>query len=196
MLRPDRPRSGVRRQQRVERVGGPGHHQLVPAAEQRQGGGLQQLGGAVAERDPLGGDPVTFGQQAPDGGGVAVRVAVDEAAGARDRGVDDLGVRQVRPLGSGQVQVGQALERQALLALPARAALAVQLPLVEVLELAVVVAEAHTQLPGANVGPGPWMIRNQKVNATAATPTLIAKMRSSAPCSWRWPAARRTSFQA
>jgi hypothetical protein len=40
------------------------------------------------------------------------------------------------------------------------------------------------------------MMRNQKVKMTAATPTLVAKMRSSAPRSWRWPAARRTSFQA
>jgi len=40
------------------------------------------------------------------------------------------------------------------------------------------------------------MIRNQKVKASTATATLIAKMRSSAPRSWRWPAARLTSFQA
>ena len=40
------------------------------------------------------------------------------------------------------------------------------------------------------------MSRNQIANATTATPTQEAKMRSSAPRSWRCPAARRTSFQA
>src|SRR5215211_3367041 len=38
---------------------------------------------------------------------------------------------------------------------------------------------------GAKLGPGPWIIRNQKANATTATATLIAKIRSSAPRSWR-----------
>ncbi len=40
------------------------------------------------------------------------------------------------------------------------------------------------------------MKRNQIPNTTSATPTLAAKMRSSAPRSWRCPAARRTSFHA
>ena len=66
---------------------------------------------------------------------------------------------------------------------PARAELAVQLRLVEVVELAVVVEQAtDTQLRGANVGPGPWMIRNQNgEREPPTTPTLIAKMRSRAP---------------
>ena len=112
----DRPGAGVRGQQRVERVRGPGHHELVAAPEQGQRRGLQQLGGAVAEHDLLGLDPVALGEQAPHRRGVAVRVAVDEAAGARDRRVDDLRVRQVGPLGAGQVEVGQPLQRQPLLA--------------------------------------------------------------------------------
>ena len=34
------------------------------------------------------------------------------------------------------------------------------------------------------------------MKTTSATATLAAKIRSSAPVSWRCPAARRTSFQA
>ena len=140
------PRARVRGQQRVERVRGPGHDQLVASAQQRQRRRLQQLGGAVAERDALGRDAVAIGEQPAHRRRVAVRVAVDQAACARDRRVDDLGVRQVGPLGARQVEVGQALQRQPLLLLPARAALAVQLALVQVVELAVVVAEADATL--------------------------------------------------
>ena len=39
-------------------------------------------------------------------------------------------------------------------------------------------------------------MKNHTVKTTSATPTLAAKIRSSAPRSWRWPAARRTSFHA
>ena len=83
----DRDRAGasVRREQRIERVGGPGHHELVAFGEEREGGRLEQLGGAVPECDPLGVDPVALGEQTPDRRRVAVRVALYEAARAGDR---------------------------------------------------------------------------------------------------------------
>ena len=128
---------------------------------------------------------MALGEQAPHGGGVTVRIAVDEAARSRDRRVRYLRVRHVRPLGSRQVQLGQLFEREPLLALAALAPLAVELELVEVVELPVVVAEAHagarSQLPGARLGPGPSITKNQAAKSTRAIPTLMAKMRSSAP---------------
>ena len=157
MLGEHRPRAGVSGQQRVERVGGPGHDQLVAAAEQRKRRGLQQLGGPVAHGDLLGGDPVALGELPAHRRRVAVRIAVDKPAGARDRGVHDLGVGEVGPLRAGQVEVGQPLQRQALLALTPRAALAVELALVQVVVLAVVVAEAHAALSwlGRRWAPAP-----------------------------------------
>jgi hypothetical protein len=52
-------------------------------------------------------------------------------------------VRQVRPLRAGQVDVRQPLERLRLFEPPPLAALHVERRLVEVVELPVVVAEAH-----------------------------------------------------
>ena len=128
---------------------------------------------------------MTLGQQSSYGRGVAVGIAVDEAARPRDRRIDDLGVRHLGPLGARQIDVWQPLQRQRLLAHSPRAPLAVQLLLIEVLELPVVVPEAQgrpaNQSPGARLGPGPSITRNQIENKSTATPTLIAKMRSSAP---------------
>ena len=50
-------------------------------------------------------------------------------------------------------------------------------------------------MPGARLGPGPWITRNQIAKTTRAMPTLPAKIRSRAPRSCLCPAARRTSFQ-
>src|SRR6185437_11223880 len=99
------------------------------------------------------------------------RVAVDQPPGPVDRRVDDLGVGHVGPLGAGQVDVRYALHREPLLLRAASPPLPVQFALVEIVELAVVVTEAHAQLRGANSGPGPWMTRNQNVNAIAAIAT-------------------------
>ena len=86
---------------------------------------------------------MTVGEQAPHRGRMAVGVAVHAPARPRDRGVDDLGVGQVGPLRAGEVDLGQARERLLLLAPPALPALEVEGPLVDVVELPVVVPEAH-----------------------------------------------------
>src|SRR3954471_23081905 len=44
--------------------------------------------------------------------------------------------------------------------------------------------------------PGPFQIRNQNQNPVAAMISAMTKIRSSAPRSCLYPAARRTSFQA
>ena len=92
-----------------------------------------------------------------------------------------------------EVEIGQLLERESPLAMAARATFAVQLELVEVLELAVV-AEEVTRDAGRGAVDRP-LDEAQTPNAISATPTLAAKIRSSAPALWRWPAAT-DSFQA
>ncbi len=147
MLHRDGLRPGVRGKQRVEGVRGPGHDELVALREQRQGGGLEQLGGAVSKHDLLRRHPVALGKEAAHPGGMPVRIAVHEPACPRDGGVHDLRLRQVGPLGTGEVKVRQPLEREPPLTLPPRAPFQVQLPLVNVVELAVVVAETHLVAP-------------------------------------------------
>ncbi len=137
--------TGVGGEERVERVRRPLHHQLVATREQCQRGGVQQIGRAVAQDDPVGIHAVALREQAPHGGRVPVRVAVHAPARASDRGIDDLGVRQVGPFGARQVDIRRALERRRPLAAPALAPLEVQLGLVDVVELPVVVAEAHAR---------------------------------------------------
>ena len=138
-----RPPARARGHQRVEGVGGPRREQLVALAEQHERRGLQQLGRAVAHRDPLRLHVVQPGQRPAHVLRVAVRVAVHAPARGVDRGVHHLGVGELRPLGAGQVQVGHLLQRQRALAVAALAALLVQLALVDVLELPVVVEQAH-----------------------------------------------------
>ena len=152
----DRSRAGARGHQRVERIRGPRHHQLVALGEQRQGRRLEQLRGAVAEHHLLGRHAVALGQQPAHAARVAVRIPVHAPARAGDGGVHDLRVRQVGPLGAGQVEVGHLLERQLALGGAPLAALAVQLQLVDVVELPVVAEEIHvaTAEPGSAPAPG------------------------------------------
>ena len=82
-------------------------------------------------------------QQPPDVGGVPVRVAVHPPARRVDRRVHDLGVREVGPLGAREVDRRDLRECERSLARPPGAPLPVQLLLVDVVELAVVVEQAH-----------------------------------------------------
>ena len=107
-----RPCAGARGHQRVERVGGPRHRQLITLREQSQRRGLQQLGRPIAQDDALGLELEPLGQPGSHAGGVAVRVAVHAPTRGVDRGVHDLRVRKVRPLGARQVHVGYTLQRQ------------------------------------------------------------------------------------
>ncbi len=187
-----RARAG--RHQRVERVGGPGSDQLGARPQQLEGGGLQQLRRAVADHDLLRRDAVALRKLGPDARRMAVRVAVHSSSGTGDRRVHYLRVGHVGPLGAGQVHARHPLERQRALTGAPLAQAAVPLLLIDVLELAVVVEQAHQGL-GAISGPGPAMIRNQKMKPIAAMPALTTKMRSSAPRFCSCPAARRASFQ-
>ena len=99
-----RPASRTLGHERIERIGGPWRDELVAGLEQHVRRRLEQLGGAVADRDLLGLDTVAAGQSAPQPGGKAVGVAVDPPAGRVDRGVHDLRVRKVGPLGTGEVE--------------------------------------------------------------------------------------------
>jgi hypothetical protein len=118
--------------------------------------------------------------------GVAVGVAVDATAGGVDRGVDHLGVGELGPLRTGQVEVGDTLQLQGAFVRPPLAADPVLLLLVDVGELPVVVElwQPH-QLVGASVGPGPWMMKNQNEKTITTTATQAARIHSSAPRSWR-----------
>ena len=151
-----RARAGARGHQRVERIRGPRHHQLVALREQRQRRRLEQLRGAVAEHHLLGRHVVALRQQAADAARVAVRVPVHPPARTGDGGVHDLRVRQVGPLGAREVEVGHLLQREPALGGAPLAALAVQLQLVDVVELPVVAEEVHaaTAEPGSAPVPG------------------------------------------
>jgi hypothetical protein len=105
--------------------------------------GLEQLRGPVAHHDLLRLHAVALGELAADLGGVAVGVAVHPPARGVDRRVHDLRVREVGPLGARQVERRHLLEREHLLAPAPLAQLAVDLLVVHVLELPVVVEEAH-----------------------------------------------------
>jgi hypothetical protein len=82
---------------------------------------------------------VPLGQEAPDAGGVPVRVAVHAAARGVDRRVHDLGVREVGPLGVREVDRRDLGERELALAPAALPQHAVDRLLVDVVELPVVV---------------------------------------------------------
>ena len=99
------------------------------------GRGLEQLGGTVADHDLLGLHVVAGGQPASQPGGQAVGVAVDPPPGRVDRGVHDLRVRKVGPLGPRGVEHRHALEGDGVLAAAALAQLAVDLLLADRLEL-------------------------------------------------------------
>jgi hypothetical protein len=129
--------------QRVERIRRPRRDQLVAGRQQHVGRHLEQLARAVADDDLLGRHAVALGKHRAHLGRVAVGVAVDRPARRVDGGVHDLGVREVGPLGARQVQHRDLLERERLLAGAAFAQPAVVLLLVYVLELPVVVEQAH-----------------------------------------------------
>src|SRR5215218_10582938 len=122
---------------------------------------MKQLGRTVPQRYLVRLDAVAIGEQAPRRGGVAVGVPVHAPARPRDRGVHDLQVRQVGPLGAGQVYFRGALESRLLLLSPPLAPLEVQLRLVDVVELPVVVAEAHARCRERASAPAPGSRRTR-----------------------------------
>ena len=78
----DRPRARRRAEVRVDRERRPRVDELRAGLEQRVAGGEQDVAGAVADRDPVGGHLVAVGELAPQRRVGRVRVAV----GARQRG--------------------------------------------------------------------------------------------------------------
>ena len=66
----------------------------------------------------------------------------------------------------GQVEVRHLLERQPALGRAPLAPLAVQLHLVDVVELPVVAEEVHSRYAGARLGAGPWIRKNQTPKTT------------------------------
>src|SRR5262249_33275730 len=112
-----------------------------------------------------------------------------------DRGVHDLRVRKLGPLGRRQVDQRDVRQRlRARLVALAEKTLG-DLLLRHLVELLVVVEQSH-QCQGASSGPGPAMTRNQKLKMITAMPALTTNTRSRTPSTCRWPAARRTSRQA
>src|ERR687888_2084333 len=96
-----------------------------------------------------------IGQQLADARRVAVRVAVHSPPSPCDGSVYHLRVREVGPLGARQVDRRHLLERQRSLPSAALAQAAIPLLLVDVLELAVVVEEAHRLLARRELGARP-----------------------------------------
>ena len=135
--------------------------------------------------------PVAVRQQPPHRGRVAVGIAVARARAParspRSRSRSAAGPATRCPTGRCRAPARAPLPSPA----PALAPLQVQLRLVDVVELPVVVAEAHARRWARGSARAPGSRRTRCANTTSATPTLTAKMRSSAPRSCRWPAARR-----
>ena len=94
------------RHQRVEGVRRPRHQQLVALRERAVAADDSSSRGAVAEHDPLGLDPEAAASRRRTLLGVPVRLAVQRPRARDDHRVDDLGVRQVVPLGSATGRVG------------------------------------------------------------------------------------------
>ena len=172
----------------------PGHAtSSSPAVEQLRARVLQQLGGAVADRDLVGPQAVALRRELAHLGRRRVGVGVHAPPQREGGGVDRLGVRRLVPGRAAEVELGHEHDLARPLLVAALAQLARHLVGRQRLELPVAVEEAlHF---GASVGPGPSMIRNQKPNASAATIAVTMKMRESTPSRWSIPPARRTTFQ-
>ena len=143
---------------------------------------LQQLGGAVADRDLRRRDAVARGRELAHLARARVGVGVHPAPQRERRGVDGLGVRRLVPGRAREVELGHEHDLAGARLVAALAQLARDLLGRQLLELPVVVEEPHHC--GASDGAGPSRMRNQKPNAIAATIAVTMKMRDRAPSRW------------
>ena len=140
-----RAAAGAPRHERVQRVGGPRRDQLVAGLDQRAARrDAQQLRGAVADDDALGGDAVAARRARRAARAARRRVAVQPAARGEGDRVDDAGRRV---LGPGRRATGRAARRArapcAGARRPPRAGAALTSSSRHALELPVVVEEPH-----------------------------------------------------
>jgi hypothetical protein len=128
---------------RVEGIGGPGGDQSLTGRDQRACGGAEQFGGAVAEDQAAGVDPVAGGQLVVQLGAAQMRVALQAALGdERDR-ADDARVGELRPGCLREIERLHTGQRLALALGGLRAQAHVDFLLGHAFELAVVVEQAH-----------------------------------------------------
>ena len=136
----------------------------------------------MADRDLRGRDAVARGGELAHLARARVRVRVHPPAQREGGGVDGLRVRRLVPGRAREIELRHEHDLAAAFLVAALPQLARDLLGRQLLELAVVVEEAHHR--GASDGAGPSRMRNQKPKAIAATIAVTMKMRGSAPSRW------------